>query len=127
MAKHLKKIAEFNKQASLFPNNQHELIAFISQLRNNRLAMVIEAYSLEQLYYDCVTRQQSKIRLFEFPLTPIDIPQFQEIQQKDNIISFHDKQHLYKFHQSKSTLYLQFDCQYPLFELDVVMLEYVDI
>ncbi|MCU0479834.1 MAG: NgoFVII family restriction endonuclease [Anaerolineae bacterium] len=121
--KTFEKIAEFNKQASLFPDNQHELIAFISQLRNNRLASVIEAYSLQQLYYHCVTRQQSKIRLFEFPLVPIDIQQLSTVQKKDNIISFHDEQHLYKFHQSKSTLYLQFDCQHPLFEIDVVMLD----
>ena len=117
------KIAEFNSQRQKFPAELSTLIPHIAQLRNDRLSSVSETYSLKQLYYHCITRHHTKIRLFEFPLIPIDIDTLTSIHQKDNMVSFTDSHRLYKFHQAKSTLYLQFDCQNPLFEIDALVLD----
>jgi len=121
--KPFEKIAEFNSQRQKFPAELSTLIPHIAQLRNDRLSSVSETYSLKQLYYHCITRHHTKIRLFEFPLIPIDIDTLTSIHQKDNMVSFTDSHRLYKFHQAKSTLYLQFDCQNPLFEIDALVLD----
>lgn len=107
----LQKIAEFNKDRSMYDNlAPKEKIKKIAELRNIRLQFCIDTHGLTGLVYHCVTRDsQGNIRLYNTPMDLIDIDRIHSIQISEASISFKDGKNDYTFNLSKSTLFKRFE------------------
>lgn len=121
----LQKIAEFNRDAELYRNQQpKELISTVSTLRNERIDFTMRTYGLHSMIYHCVTRMPGKILIFESPMDKVDIPNIQNVTfNNKNTITFNDGLNEYSFNLTKSTLYKRFNTQTPLAEIKVNILE----
>lgn len=118
--KNFEKIAEFNKDSSLFKDLAlSEKIRKISELRNERLEATQRICGLKKMIYHCIARRKSKILVFECGMDSIDIPKIRSIESKGNIIKFEDRKNKYAFNTSKSTLYRQFITKEPLLEIQI--------
>jgi len=70
----MEKVAEFNKDHSLFRNLfPEEKVRKIAELRNERLALTQRLFRLDKMIYHCVVRQVAKMLVYESPLDFIDI------------------------------------------------------
>lgn len=105
------KIAEFNKQASLYKELKGlDLIKKISELRNERIQFTMRNYGLKNMIYHCITRGEDGIlRIFEEPLNMVDINNLKIISSTPNKYEFTDGIEKYEFYFSKSTLFKYFD------------------
>lgn len=106
----LQKIAEFNKDRSMYDNlAPKEKIKKIAELRNIRLQFCIDNHNLTNLVYHCVTRDtQGIIRLYNTPMDLIDIENIHSLKISEASISFKDGKNDYTFNLSKSTLFKRF-------------------
>jgi len=116
------KIAEFSRKDQQTLDSK-TLIQQIATIRNERLAFAQRNYGIQELFYHCVIRRQSLIQVFEFSLDPIHLRQITIQKSKENSIFFNDGANQYKFSPSKSTVYLKFDCDTPLHEIRVNILQ----
>ena len=104
------KVAEFNKDASLFKDKTpNEIVLIISKLRNERINATKRIYGLNEMIYHCVVRQEGKIKVFECPMDLIDIDSIKNIKKgRSNTLTFNDSINEYSINLSKSTLYKRF-------------------
>jgi len=104
------KIAEFNKQQSLYSSlSDEEKINKIIELRNMRIGFTKSAYDIDTMIYHCVIRNEKGFFLFEEIMHLIDRKNVKKISHsKGNAILFTDGISEYKFDVSKSTLYKRF-------------------
>lgn len=125
----VEKIAEFNRQRSLFANAEQtdirELINTIADLRNQRITTTVDitGVELEKLLYHCVVRTDKRFIIYETGMDLIDIPNINGIRKStDNTIYFNDRHNEYCFNISKSTLFKKFnvdtlaDFEVPIYE-----------
>lgn len=122
--KTLQKIAEFNKDSSVYRSKQpKELISIVAKLRNERLDFTMRTYGLEKMIYHCVTRKPGQILIFESPMEKINIPDIKNIKLRSKtIITFEDGINEYSFNMSKSTLYQRFYTENPSATIEVSIL-----
>lgn len=107
--KTLQKIAEFNRESSLFNNlKDDEKVYKIAQLRNNRLNFTRSAYEIDKLIYHCIVRNTDGFYLYEENMDNIDVDNITNINYNDSSITFEDGFHEYSFNKSKSTLFKRF-------------------
>lgn len=103
------KVAEFNKSKSLYDNRPlKDQIKVISDLRNKRIEVTKNIFSINQCIYHCVVRTDNLFYIFEEPLNEINIGNIQEISDKNSSIYFNDGVNEYSFLKSKSTLTKRF-------------------
>lgn len=125
----IEKIAEFNRQRSLFANAEHadirQLINTIAELRNQRIITTIDitGVDLDKLLYHCVVRTDKRFIIYETGMDLINIPNINGIRKStDNTVYFNDRQNEYCFNISKSTLFKKFhvdtlaDFEVPIYE-----------
>lgn len=125
----VEKIAEFNKQRSLFATNEQkdikQLITTVSDLRNQRITTTVDITGVElnKLLYHCVVRTDKKFIIYETGMDLIDIPNINGIRKStDNTVYFNDRQNEYCFNISKSTLFKKFSID-ALADFDVPIYE----
>jgi hypothetical protein len=118
------KIAEFNKHSFNISNlDTQEKIYEIARLRNERLDTTKRIYEFDNLLYHCVTRDESKIIIYECPMNFIDSNSISKIKvTSDNIFQFNDKNDEYKFYLSKSVLLKKFKATNVLLNFEVKIL-----
>jgi len=121
----LQKIAEFNRDSSLFRGKTpKEIVQIVSNLRNERIRATKRIHGLDELIYHCVVREEGKIKVFECPMDEIDIKGIKNINAgTKNIIAFEDGKNEYRFNLSKSTLYKRFITENVLLDIDVNIIE----
>ncbi len=125
----IEKIAEFNRQRSLFANAEQtdirKLINTIADLRNQRIKTTVDitGVELEKLLYHCVVRTDKRFIIYETGMDLIDIPNINGIKKHtDNTIYFNDRHNEYCFNIAKSTLFKKFnvdtlaDFEVPIYE-----------
>lgn len=125
--KSLEKIAEFNKERSIYANYEQrptEIIKIISEYRNKRINVTCGICNIQQdkLLYHCVSRANSKFYLYETPIELIDIQNISNVKKKENTISFDDNNAEYSFNLSKSTLFKRFNIS-PIEEIPINVLD----
>ncbi|MEI3336351.1 MAG: hypothetical protein V8R02_02470 [Clostridium sp.] len=115
------KVAEFNKDASLFKSkSQNEIVLIISKLRNERINATKRIYGLNEMIYHCVVRQEGEIKVFECPMDLIDIDSIKNIKfGRSNTVTFNDDINEYSINLSKSTLYKRFITKNVILETKV--------
>lgn len=115
------KVAEFNKDASLFKSKSpNEIVLIISKLRNERINATKRIYGLNEMIYHCVVRQESEIKVFECPMDLIDIDSIKNIKfGRSNTVTFNDDINEYSINLSKSTLYKRFITKNVILETKV--------
>lgn len=131
----VEKIAEFNRQRSLFANDEQrdirQLINTIADLRNQRITTTVDitGVELEKLLYHCVVRTDKRFIIYETGMDLIDIPNITGIRKStDNTVYFNDRHNEYCFNISKSTLYKKFnidtlaDFEVPIYDDPYVIL-----
>ena len=107
--KTLQKVAEFNRESSLFTSlESDEKIRKIAELRNNRLDFTKSAYKIDELIYHCILRNNYGFHLFEEKIDNIKVSEIIIDKDDKNSIQFSDGLHEYSFNKSKSTLYKRF-------------------
>lgn len=104
------KIAEFNKQQSLYSELKGKAkVNKIVELRNKRIEFTKEAYEMDKMIYHCVIREKQGIFLFEEMMNLIDSEHLEITSNtRSNNIFFNDGIAEYKFDVSKSTLFKRF-------------------
>jgi len=103
------KVAEFNQARSLYENKPLEdKIKSISALRNERIKVTKNIFSIKQCIYHCVVRTDNLFHIFEEPLSEINIENIQDILDTKGSICFNDGENEYSFLKSKSTLTKRF-------------------
>ena len=115
------KVAEFNKDASLFKSKSpNEIVLIISKLRNERINATKRIYGLNEMIYHCVVRQEGEIKVFECPMDLIDIDSIKNIKfGRSNTVTFNDDINEYSINLSKSTLYKRFITKNVILETKV--------
>ena len=121
----LQKIAEFNRDSSLFRGKTpREIVQTISNLRNERIRATKRIHGLDELIYHCVVREEGEIKVFECPMDEINIKGIKNIDAgTKNIITFEDGKNEYSINLSKSTLYKRFITENVLLDIDVNIIE----
>jgi len=105
----LQKIAEFNKQQTLYRDLPSlEKIKKVAELRNNRIQFTVNAYGLKEMIYHCIVRNKKGFHLFEEKMNLVDINNIKLTDEKGHNLFFTDDIEEYKFDVSKSTLYKRF-------------------
>ncbi|MEA3463599.1 MAG: NgoFVII family restriction endonuclease [Patescibacteria group bacterium] len=118
------KIAEFNRDKSLYKNlGTEKLVLKIAELRNARIDFTEKAHGLENSIYHCVLRDKGKFLIFEEPMHKIEIKKIKNIKKNTGSISFQDSKNDYSFLTSKSTLTKRFVTESVLRKLDIEILE----
>lgn len=118
------KIAEFNKDNPLYKDKDDvEKIIKIAELRNDRLTATKAWHEVDEIYYHCVTRGNNKIYIYECNADSVNIPEIKITNSTDSAISFTDGTNDYRFSNSKSTLYRQFERNNVVLESNVDILE----
>jgi len=118
------KIAEFNRDRSLYKNlSAEKLILKISKLRNARINFTEKAHGIKSSIYHCVLRDRGKFLIFEEPMDRIEIGNIRNIKKNKGSISFQDGKNDYSFLISKSTLTKRFITETILHKFDVEVLE----
>jgi hypothetical protein len=103
------KVAEFNQARALYENKPLEdKIKSISALRNERIKVTKNIFSIKQCIYHCVVRTDNLFHIFEEPLSEINIENIQDILDTRGSICFNDGENEYSFLKSKSTLTKRF-------------------
>ena len=113
----MQKVAEFNKDASLFKYKRAEkIISIVANLRNERIESTKRIYGLNKLIYHCIVRQPGIIKICESTMDLIDVENITDITHKNNgnVICFQDGKNEYSFNLSKNTLYKRFDTSVSL-------------
>lgn len=122
--KSLQKVAEFNKDLSLYQNKKDfEKIEIISKLRNSRLEFTNNLYNINKAIYHCIVRDEHKFLIFEEDIKPINIEKIKIVKSNSNSISFEDDSYEYSFSISKSTLLKRFSTNNFLDEFDINILK----
>jgi hypothetical protein len=122
--KSAQKIAEFNKDRSLYKDlPDEEKVLKISELRNARLEATLRIYGLKGMIYHCVKRCEGKIIIHEYPMDLINIGKIKKIKKKKNVISFEDDKNKYSFNLSKSVLMRKFNDENPIYSIDVKIVD----
>jgi len=122
----MQKVAEFNRDASMIRyKNVEEVINIVSNLRNERILSTMRIYSLDTMIYHCIVREPNLIKICEFSMDIIDIPNIKNIRSKrnGNVICFEDGRNEYSFNLNKNTLYKRFDTSNILFSIEVEILD----
>ncbi|MDR3206103.1 MAG: NgoFVII family restriction endonuclease [Candidatus Methanoplasma sp.] len=119
------KIAEFNKDSPLLRSlSDEELVAEASKLRNARLEFAMRAYGVEALIYHCIVRGRGSVRILESKMDFIDVGNIRLRRTPGKTTaSFTDGKNEYKFHRSKSTLYMRFASKPHLNEIGVAIID----
>jgi len=119
----LQKIAEFNSESNLFRFLKgDDIVQLVSDLRNNRVEFTEKTHSIDSSFYHCVLRSENQFKIFEEPLTKINLAKVTNITDKKNTISFEDDISEYVFSKSKNTLFKRFvvdktECE---FDVDII-------
>tara|TARA_R110001583_G_scaffold49303_1_gene154303 strand:+ start:1290 stop:2435 length:1146 start_codon:yes stop_codon:yes gene_type:complete len=122
--KSFQKIAEFNRQRSMYCDLATlEMAKKISQLRNKRLTFTQNAYELDCAIYHCILRDEGVFKVFEEPMDLIRIDQIKLLNSKSSNIIFSDGLHEYNFNFSKSTLSKRFITDNILYSFPVNILK----
>ena len=117
------KIAEFNKAYPLYRSLSHkELINKIAELRNNRIDFTESTYNLTESCYHCVVRDAGVFKIFEEPMSRIDIDNIGIIKANRTSIIFEDGNYEYNFSLTKSTLQKRFCTDRTKYEFPVKIL-----
>ncbi len=119
------KIAEFNKQTSLYSGLTGKSLACkIAELRNERIAFTKRLYGLKKMIYHCILRSEDgTISVFEEDMNSINIPNIQILETKPNKVVFTDGIERYQFYSPKSTLFKFFGPHTPFLSFKVDILE----
>ncbi len=122
--KSFQKIAEFNRQRSVYCDlGALEMAKKVSQLRNNRITFTQNAYELDCAIYHCILRDEGIFKVFEESMDLICIDQIELLPSKSSNIIFADGIHEYNFNISKSTLSKRFVTDSVLYSFPVSILE----
>jgi hypothetical protein len=122
--KTFQKIAEFNKDKSLYDTLEPQKAIYeIAKLRNNRIEFARNQSATEKMIYHCVVRDVNKFFIFEELMQEIDIDSLKFNKKSNNSISFYDKHNEYNFNISKSTLLKRFETKDFLYEIDIQIIE----
>lgn len=106
------KIAEFNNQNVLYRDLKPvDKVKKVAELRNIRMDFTRNVYGIERLIYHCIVRNSQGFALFEENMYDIDLNNIKLTTSKDHIFEFTDGKENYKFNESKSTLYKQFNTE----------------
>lgn len=118
------KVAEFNRASSGFRRlSPEEQVREIVRLRNERIHTTQSIYGIEQMLYHCVVREKGKMYVTETPMHTIDIHSLNILDVDDKKFRFTDKNELYSFNISKSTLMKSFTTTGSLLEIPVSILD----
>lgn len=119
------KIAEFDKQITLYQNKKGiDLVNTIASLRNDRIDFTVRNYGLKNMIYHCILRDENgQIDVFEEPMHRININQIKIVSDKPNKIEFTDGIERYLFNYSKSTLFKFFNNVPPFLSFIIKVLE----
>lgn len=122
----MQKVAEFNRDASMIRYKSPEsVVAIIAKLRNERILSTMRIYGIESMIYHCIVREPSIIKVCEFPMDIINIPNIKNIGTRNNgnVIYFEDDKNEYSFNLNKNTLYKRFDTTQSLISINVEILD----
>ncbi len=118
------KIAEFNKDHSAFSHLVPERkILKVAELRNERIETTKRIAGIHNLIYHCITRDESKILVYEEPMRLVNIGKIKNISADETSINFDDGLEEYKFSIPKSTLYKKFVAQNVLLDIPLHIIE----
>jgi hypothetical protein len=121
--KSFQKIAEFNKDRTLYADKSpKEIVEIVSNLRNKRIEFTEKLYGLDTSIYHCVVRAKNIFKIHEESMKYIDILNIRDIKETKSSIKFNDGVHDYSFNLSKSTLTKRFITTNTLYEFDVQIL-----
>ena len=121
--KSYQKVAEFNKDKSLYENRSaKEIVQIVASLRNERIRFAEKLYGVESSIYHCVVRDEHQFKIYEEDMHYVDIANIADIKHKRNSITFNDSLNDYSFNLSKSTLTKRFVTTDFLEEFDVKIL-----
>jgi hypothetical protein len=122
--KSFQKIAEFNKDKTLYDNKAPiDLIRTVAMLRNRRVEFTENLYNIDYSLYHCVVRGEGVFKIHEELMNYVDIDNIHELKVNRSSISFTDGINDYSFNISKSTLSKRFLTQDPLHEFEVKVLK----
>lgn len=122
----MQKVAEFNRDASMIRYKSAEnVVTIISNLRNERILSTMRIYGLESMIYHCIVREPHTIKICEFAMDTINIPEIKNITTKNNgnVIYFEDDKNQYSFNLNKNTLFKRFDTTKELLSISVKILD----
>jgi len=116
----LQKVAEFNSESNLFRFlKSDDIVHLVSDLRNNRIEFTETTHKINSSFYHCVLRSENQFKIFEEPLTKINLSKVKNITDKKNSVSFEDDTTEYVFSKSKNTLFKRFVVDKTECEFDV--------
>ena len=122
--KTLQKVAEFNKDNIKFRGLKPKgIINKVVDLRNERIETTKRIYSLKEMIYHCIVREEGKIKVFECNMDLIKKSKIKLLKVTKNIVSFKDSKNEYSFNLTKSTLYKRFITKDTLFEININILK----
>lgn len=117
----LEKVAEFNKQYSLYNSlSSEELINKISELRNERIKTTCNIIGLNHtdLIYHSIVRSKNQLLIDETCMHLIDVNSIKILKDSKDSLLFRDINSEYSFNKSKSTLFKRFEVK-PIHSIDV--------
>lgn len=118
--KSFQKVAEFNKDKSLYEGKgPKRLIKIVSELRNKRIKFTENLYDIDRSIYHCVVRGENTFKIFEENMNYVNIENICDVKKVKNVIRFNDGVSDYSFNISKSTLTKRFITEQPLHEFEV--------
>ncbi len=102
------KIAEFNRLSYMLEGKDKvEATQLIKEWRNERLQTSINLYSLDNLIYHCIIRDEDGFHVYEEPMNFIE--DIKKITSDEKTIKFVSGNEEYSFNKSKSTLSKKFN------------------
>ena len=107
------KVAEFNKQKSLYDQyieTPELFIKTIAKLRNNRIGSTMTIHGISDMIYHCITRSKNRFKIHEEKMNFINTENITDLSfpEDKTVFDFNDGQDEYKFYVSKSTLFKKF-------------------
>jgi len=116
----VQKIAEFNSLRHTYRDlNDKEKIKTIADYRNERIAVTMRKHKLNEMIYHYTYRTEGLISGYECPMHYIDTDNIIIDDVRGNIVYFNDGINVYQFNDSKSTLFMRFKLNNPIFDIDV--------
>lgn len=117
------KVAEFNRDLTLFSNLQTiDKAKKIAELRNKRIEFTKRRYGIEFTIYHCIRREKGKMIITESPLDLINLDKIKIIKANQKTLQFTDGINDYNFNVSKSVLLKSFPKTGIVSEIDVKIL-----
>lgn len=118
------KVAEFNSLSRTLQDFKgKELALKLGEFRNDRINLANRVYDIENSLYHIVARKEKELLLFETDYNIIDIDSIHCVKDNKASLQFEDRNNIYTFNYSKSTLFRKFIIPQNAFRLPIDIIE----